>query len=99
VETVNTWNSDVVQNQNSLQGEYDALTAHGAWKVGVYSTTAQWQTITGGWQNNWPSWGATTWTTAKQAAKYCVGHQFTGGPSYLMQYIPPKSPFDRDVAC
>jgi hypothetical protein len=100
VETGNTWNSDVVQNQNSLQGEYDALKANGngVTTIGVYSTTAQWQSITGSWMNNWPSWGATTWTTATQALTYCTGHQFTGGPSYFMQYKPKKS-LDQDVAC
>lgn len=99
VETSNTWNSDVVQNQNSLQGEYDALAANGITTTGVYSTTTQWNTITGGWQNNWPSWGATTWTTPKQALTYCTGHQFTGGPSYLMQYHPKGAKLDYDVAC
>jgi hypothetical protein len=84
VETANTWNTNVVQDQNSLQGEHDALLANAATTVGVYSTTAQWKTITGSWINGWPSWGATTWTSAKQAQTYCTGHQFTGGPSYLM---------------
>jgi hypothetical protein len=99
VETNNTWNTDVVQNQRSLQGEYDALIQHGATTVGVYSTTAQWQSVTGSWQNNWPSWGATTWTTATQAQTYCTGHQFTGGPSLLMQFKSKKSRLDQDVAC
>lgn len=99
VETSNTWNSDVAQNQNSLQGEYDALLANGVSTVGIYSTTAQWQSVTGGWRNNWPSWGATTWTTAAGALTYCTGHQFTGGPSYFMQYRPKSSKLDRDVAC
>jgi hypothetical protein len=48
VETSNTWNADTLQNQKSLQGAYDALVASGATTVGAYSTTAQWQTITGG---------------------------------------------------
>lgn len=99
VETMNTWNKDVLQNQKSLQGAYDALAANGAATIGVYSTTAQWQTISGGWQNNWPSWGATTWTTASQAKSYCTGHQFTGGPSLLMQFISRQSKIDQDVAC
>ena len=99
VETGNTWNPHVIQNQNSLQGERDALVISGATTVGVYSTTAQWQGITGAWQNNWPSWGATTWSTAKQAQTYCTGHQFTGGPSYLMQYRPRNAKVDYDVAC
>lgn len=99
VETMNTWNSDVIQNQKSIQGEHDALVAAGATTVGVYSTTSQWQSITGGWQNQWPSWGATSWTTAKQAQTYCTGHQFTGGPSLLMQYKSKQSKVDQDVAC
>lgn len=99
VETMSTWNASTALNQRSLQGEYDALVATGATTVGVYSTTAQWQSITGGWQNNWPSWGATTWTTASQAQSYCTGHQFTGGPSLLMQYKSRQSKLDQDVAC
>lgn len=99
VETGNTWNSDPLQNRQSIQGAYDALIANRATTVGVYSTTAQWQTITDGWQNNWPSWGATTWTTAKQAQTYCTGHQFTGGPSLLMQFQSKRSKLDQDVGC
>jgi hypothetical protein len=96
VETMNSWTSDAAQNQNSLLGEHDALIASGAATVGAYSTTAQWDTITGSWHNGWSSWGATTWNTAKQAAKYCTGHEFTGGPSLLMQY---SGKLDQDVAC
>jgi hypothetical protein len=96
VETSNSWNSDTTQNRNSLQGSYDALKNSGAAAVGVYSTTAQWQSITGGWLNGWPNWGASTWSTARQAATYCSGHQFTGGPTYLIQY---KGKIDQDYAC
>jgi hypothetical protein len=99
VETMTTWISDVVQNQQSLQGERDALVASGATTVGAYSTTAQWNSITGTWHNGWPSWGATTWTSASQAQKYCTGHEFTGGPSLLMQFKSKKSAIDQDVAC
>jgi hypothetical protein len=99
VETMNTWNSDTVLNQQSVAGSYDALRAAGIQNIGVYSTTAQWQTITGGWKNGWPSWGATTWTTAKQAATYCTGHEFSGGPSYLMQFKSKRSKVDQDYAC
>jgi hypothetical protein len=98
VETMNTWSGDTTQNQNSLQGELDALKDAGIPTLGVYSTTAQWQSITNGWKNGLPSWGATTWTNAKQAATYCHGHEFTGGPSYLMQFTPKRS-LDQDYAC
>jgi len=99
VETANTWNSDVTLNQQSLQGEHDALIASGVTNVGVYSSTSQWQSITGSWKNNWPSWGATAWTSASQAQTYCTGHQFTGGASWLMQYKSSTSQVDQDVAC
>ena len=96
VETSNTWSTTAVQNQNSLQGEYDALVANGASTVGAYSTTAQWNSVTKTWQNNWPSWGATTWKTANQAKTYCTGHQFTGGLTWLIQF---KGQIDQDYAC
>jgi hypothetical protein len=96
VETSNTWSTDAVQNQNSLQGEYDALAGNGATTVGAYSTTAQWNSVTGNWLSNWPSWGATTWKTASQAKTYCSGHQFTGGATWLIQF---KGQIDQDYAC
>jgi hypothetical protein len=79
-----------------LQGEYDALVANGVTTVGVYSTTYQWNTVTGAWLNNWPNWGATTVHTARQAAQYCTGHQFTGGPTLLIQFT---GSLDQDYAC
>jgi hypothetical protein len=97
VETMNTWTNDTAQNQQALLGMHDALQANGATMIGAYSTTYQWNTITGSWSNLWPSWGATTWKTARQAATYCSGHQFTGGPSVLMQYTGKH--FDEDYAC
>jgi hypothetical protein len=96
VETSNTWNSDTTQNRNSLQGEYDALLANGVTAVGVYSTTYQWDTVTGTWLNNWPNWGATVVNSASKAARFCTGHQFTGGPTVLIQYT---GSLDRDYAC
>ncbi len=96
VETANSWETDTVQNQNALQGFYDAITSTTGKEAGVYSTTAQWGSITNAWQNNWPNWGATTVRTAKNAATFCTGHQFTGGPTYLIQY---QGKVDQDYAC
>lgn len=96
VETGNTWNSDTMQNRNSLQGEYDALIASGVTTVGVYSTTYQWDAVTGSWFNGWPNWGATTVRTASKAATFCTGHQFNGGPTYLIQF---SGSLDQDYAC
>lgn len=98
VETMNTWTADTAQNINSLQGMIDSLKDAKVGTIGIYSTTAQWGTVTGGWKNLLPSWGATTWNTAKQAATYCKGHEFTGGPSYLMQFTPKRG-LDQNVAC
>lgn len=99
VETMNTWDSDAMQNRQSLQGTYDAIKSSGAPLIGAYSTTYQWNTITGSWKNNWPNWGATTWTTVRQAKKYCSGHEFTGGPTLLIQYKSKRSALSQDVAC
>ncbi len=96
VETSNTWNSDTTQNRYSLQGEYDALLANGVTTIGAYSTTYQWDTVTGSWLNGWPGWGATVVSSASKAARFCTGHQFTGGPTYLIQYT---GSLDRDYAC
>lgn len=101
VETENSWSVDTLQNRNSIQGEYDALfmkiKSTGATPViGVYSTTYQWNAITGSWKNYWPSWGATIVSSSKQAAKYCTGHEFTGGKTWLIQY---SGLIDQDYAC
>jgi len=96
VETMNTWQSDTVQNRQSIQGEYDALSSNTIDTIGAYSTTAQWDQITGTWKPGWPSWGASTWRTAKQAATFCTGHEFTGGTTYLIQYT---GKLDQDYAC
>lgn len=97
VENGNSWNSDTNQNRQELQGMYDALHAAGIATVGVYSTTAQWDSITGTWLNQWPNWGATTVRKASLAATFCTGHQFTGGQTLLIQYLPGG--LDRDYAC
>jgi hypothetical protein len=97
VELENSWTGNYEQNVQALQGQIDFLKSRQVGTIGIYSTTYQWNQITGGWLNFLPSWGATTWRSAKQAATYCKGHEFTGGPSYLMQYIGKS--FDQNVAC
>jgi hypothetical protein len=97
VESDNSWSADVIQNRNSLQGEHDAFTARGTAVVGVYSTTVQWQTITGGWQNGWPNWIGAAEGVSGQDRQGCSGHQFTGGPTLVVQDNPHR--LDRDVAC
>jgi hypothetical protein len=97
VETMNSWIDDTKQNRQSIQGMIDYLKLKGVKTVGIYSTTFQWNLITASWQNGLPGWGATTWRTPKQASTYCKNHEFTGGPSYLMQYLSKS--LDYNVAC
>jgi len=97
VEVANSWNDDVNQNRNSVQGEYDALTSRGVRTVGVYSTNSDWQTITGGWHNGWPNWLATADAASSQGRQACTEYEFTGGPTLIVQYDPIR--IDRDVAC
>ncbi|HUO61827.1 MAG TPA: hypothetical protein VMT96_00030 [Candidatus Bathyarchaeia archaeon] len=99
VENSNTWSDDIYQNRSSLRGTFDALKNQGVRVVGVYSTTYQWDTLTGGWLTGWPTWGASIVATAKEAQSFCTDRHFTGGPSLLIQYLPPKSPVDLDYAC
>jgi hypothetical protein len=97
VEAANAWSGVVAQNRASIQGEYDALRARGVATVGVYSTTVQWNGITGSWLNGWPSWGATVLTSLPLVQTYCRGHRFTGGQTWMIQYRGGS--FDQDVAC
>ncbi len=97
VESDNSWNGDVIQNRNSLQGEHDAFIARGATVVGVYSTTSEWQTITGGWHNGWPNWIGAAEGVSGQDRQGCSGNQFTGGSTLVVQ--SGRRGIDRDVAC
>lgn len=97
VETENTWNADVAQNRQSIQGETDALRAKGASSVGIYSQAWQWNQITGGWINNWPNWVATGASSALKARTYCTNNRFTGGLTYLAQY--KSRGLDYNYAC
>ncbi|MHB8451537.1 MAG: hypothetical protein ACYDAQ_13995 [Mycobacteriales bacterium] len=89
-------------DSQALAGEVAYLTAQGVTQVGVYSTSTQWQEITGGGTvtgsnfSNTPVWipGA---RTSRQAANVCTGPSFTGGKVLLAQY--PSGGFDADLAC
>ena len=49
VEQQNSWDGSAVANAADLQGEMDALRSAGAQQVGIYSTSLQWNKITGGY--------------------------------------------------
>ncbi len=90
-ETANSWQAQTALNQTTIQGALDALTSHGI-QVGIYSTPAMWQAITGGWQNKLPVWFAGGSATTCQSAT-----GFTGGPVWLIQRASAVS--GGDVGC
>jgi hypothetical protein len=101
VETSNSWRSQVALNVAALHGEVDALQARGvaAARLGFYSTTVQWGTITGPTTAfaAYPSWGAGS-PSQKAAQSHCVSTPgFTGGRLALVQY--PYAGFDADLLC
>jgi hypothetical protein len=99
VETSNSWRSNTTLNVAALQGQLDYLRSVGVTKLGFYSTTVQWGTITGGSKAfaAYPSWGAGA-PNEKTAKQHCVSTPgFTGGRLALVQY--PWAGFDADVRC
>lgn len=98
VETANSWSTtDLSLNRFAIQGLIDRLRGSAATPVGVYSTPAQWQAITGGFQPAVDAdWIATGANSARRAARSCSSKGFTGGPVWLVQYV---SSYDRDLAC
>ena len=104
VETANTWQSGTTgqaMNVADLQGMIAALQAAGATTVGAYSTSSQWNTITGGTTSAsgslWliPNWipGARTLSGAKSN---CSQTSFTGGTVSITQWASHP---DGDYAC
>jgi len=102
VETANTWQSDTAMNVADLQGMIAAFEAAGVTNVGAYSTSSQWDSITGGTTSSAsgslyaiPNWipGATTLAAAQSN---CSQPSFTGGSVAITQWT--GSP-DNDYAC
>lgn len=98
VETSNSWSTtDLSLNRFSIQGLIDRLRADTSSPIGVYSTPAQWQAVTGGFHPAADAdWLAIGQGTAKRAARSCGTAGFSGSPIWLVQYV---SSFDRDYAC
>jgi hypothetical protein len=104
VETANTWQSGTTgqaMNVADLQGMIAALNAASVATVGAYSTSSQWNTITGGTTSAsgslWriPNWipGARTLSGAKSN---CSQTSFTGGSISLTQWASHP---DGDYVC
>jgi hypothetical protein len=100
VETMNSWRSVTALNVAALQGGVDYLRSAGVTRIGFYSTTVQWGTITGGTKvfAPLPVWGAGS-SSEKAALSLCrsTTSSFTGGRLAMVQYV--ASGFDVDIRC
>lgn len=101
--TGNAWTTNADVNVEYLKGMMSVL-SYGDKSVGFYSNPNSWQTVTGGWQNNHPSWlalGVEPPNDQNVALQTC-DRGFTGGSLYFVQYIlnkdQPKA-VDVDYAC
>ncbi len=111
VETMNSWQTldgeltraKGERDTATIAGEVQALWNEGVQQVGIYSTTYQWDAITGGPKiaghgfRNVPVWYA-GFESHADAVAGCGHRSFTGGPVLLTQYLGPDG-FDADVPC
>ncbi len=102
VETANTWQPDTAMNVADLQGMIAGLQAAGAATIGAYSTSSQWDTITGGTNSGSGSlWQIPDWIPGARnlsgAQANCKQASFTGGTVTVTQWF--SRPDDGDYAC
>ena len=106
VELMSSWAGTYQLNIAALQGFLAGLHNAGATgPIGVYSTAAQWQDITGltaqstaaTFKDQLPDWVAGTDTTLPQARENCASGGFTGLAPTLAQYRTGS--FDGDLRC
>ncbi len=97
VETANSWSAtNPLLNRAVLRGAIDYLKPLGA-IIGIYSTSRQWNEITGGWaapgiDGNWVAGAA----SPADAAALC-GSSITGAPVWLVQYV--RAGLDLNRGC
>lgn len=109
VETGNSWETleaaygqtaaAQANDRAALAGAVAGLRDSGVATVGVYSTSYQWQQITGGTGTQFaaqPAWIAGVGTAARAQAN-CASTSFTGGPVELAQYA--RNGYDADLRC
>ena len=95
IETLNSWSeTDLSRNENVIKGALQFLLVERGFGVGIYSTTAMWQEITGGWQIGLPAWVG---GGDKGEAKTLCDAAFTGGAVYLVQY--DDDGYDGNYTC
>jgi hypothetical protein len=98
VETENSWTYHPAVNRAELSGEMAAISQYTFLfsGFGIYSTSHQWQIITGGWKNMLPEWLGTGSFDQRVATKACRDVSFTGGRIWLSQYT---AKLDINVTC
>lgn len=95
IETLNSWSeTDLSRNQAVIKGALQYLLVEHGFAVGIYSTAAMWQEITGGWQVGLPAWVG---GGSKEDAKSLCDAAFTGGSVYLVQY--DDDGYDGNYTC
>ncbi len=95
IETENSWaEEDLGRNRAVIEGAVRYLKEERHFIVGIYSTPAMWEEITGKWQNGLPAWIGEG--TKANAPTQC-GVGFTGGPVWLVQYL--DGDYDGNYAC
>jgi hypothetical protein len=95
IETANSWaEEDLARNQAVIAGAVRFLKEERGFMVGIYSTPAMWQEITGGWRMGLPVWVG---GGEKANPQENCGLGFTGGPVWLVQYA--DGAYDGDYAC
>ena len=105
VETANSWQSGAsgqAMNIADLQGMIAALQQAGATTIGAYSTSAQWDQVTGGTTSASGSLdGIPDWIPGARklsgAQSNCSLPSFTGGKVAITQWF--GRPYDGDYAC
>ena len=106
VEVMASWAGTYQLNIAGLQGFIAGLRNAGAsGPIGIYSTGAQWNEITGltaqttrtAFHNQLPDWVAGTRATLTQARQNCMSGGFTGVAPTLAQYR--IGAFDADLRC
>lgn len=98
VERVNSWDEqDLDLNRFALQGLFDLVHDRGC-RVGVYSTYAEWEEITGNWIT---ASVEGDWVALARPDEACGGRGFTGGPVWLVQELAlwDGADYDSDWAC
>jgi hypothetical protein len=96
VQIVSEWTEDLTLNARSIRGAADFLRSKGI-RVGISSTSYQWETVAGAAQHKLPVWDASA-TDAREAAAFCrEGKDFGGGTTEQIAFVADG--FETVLAC